>query len=136
MRQLVWRMRMRNAQYVCPDSAWGCFFAAMAESLPGRACNRAPGKQAPGGPHGVEVHLEMELGARPVRPPLVRERGRPLVLLVVITPVRRGMGHGELVVVVLVNTLGATTREWVFWWSDRPHSPCEAWCAVVRVEEA
>ena len=55
----------------------------------------------------VEVHLEMELGARPVRPPLVRERGRPLVLLVVIAPVGRGVGHGELVVVVLVNTVEA-----------------------------
>ena len=27
-------------------------------------------------------------------------------------------------------------RVWVICWSDRPHSPCEAWCAVVRVEEA
>ena len=59
----------------------------------------------------VEVHLEMELGARPVRPPLVREQGRPLVLLVVIAPVGRGMGHGGLDVVVLVKPLGATTSE-------------------------
>ena len=75
---------------------------------------------------GVEVRLEVEVGARPVRLPLVRERGRTPVLFVVITPVRRGMGHGELVVVELVNTVGATTREWVMCWSDRPHSLCEA----------
>ena len=72
---------------------------------------------------GVEVRLEVEVGARPVRLPLVRERGRTPVLFVVITPVRRGMGHGGPDAVVLVNLFGATTREWVMWWLDRPHPP-------------
>ena len=74
----------------------------------------------------VEVHLEAELEPRPVAPVLVFERRSAVVVSVVIAPVGRGMGHGELVVVELVNTVGATTREWVVWWSDRPHSLCEA----------
>ena len=43
------------------------------------------------------MHLEIELGARPVLSALVLERGGTLVMMMMIAPAGRGMSHGGLV---------------------------------------
>ena len=72
------------------------------------------------------MHLEVEFEPRPVLTVLVLERGSAVVVSVMVAPVGRGMGHDGLAGVLRVDPVGATTRESVVWWSDRPHSLSEA----------